>query len=703
MPLSVTWEPVASNFLPEYFSVSRQAFMILGMHRCGTSALTRVVNLLGATLPNNLMPPHEDNAMGYWESEPITRFNNRLLKSAGLSWDDDMPIPFGWFDTSQRYSDYVEAQALINEEFGKSPLFVLKDPRICRLFPFWERVLASLGIAVRVAICLRDPLEVAGSLARRFNNPELHPAAIPAHSRTLLLWLRYVLEAEVYSRHLPRMTLDYSELVADWRSALAGLDGISPDLKIPDAGDPKGAAIDAFLDAQMNHQSGHQTGDYDEVAELLKLIQREILDFEGNGSNREILSSLVQHLDRLVLNYKPLRSHLDRLSPRDVWAEVILKELASLHELITIPSVPLHFSPTILFLSRTTQSRAHIYRVLHPVKQLTRIGWNARWTTTNDTNLQDLIASANAVIVSRGSWGTEFETVRAACSLKGIPLICDVDDLTFEPNILKSGHFAYFEEMGETEKQTFLKETMEFQAALSASDAVFATTTVLAEACACHTPQAFVLPNCFSDAMLAAAETAQTMIKPSSLDDRIRVGFASGTPTHTRDFASIAHVLADFLEANPKALLVIVGYLHLPFFPCLAPFADRIEKRPTVPLEDLHSELARFDINLAPLEIGNPFCECKSQIRFTAAAALGIPTIASATEPMRQAIIDQETGLLAKDSTSWRGALQTLFDDSAIRAKLGKAARIDTRARFGPEKTAYLVRRFLGALIDVSA
>ena len=64
----------------------RQAVLVLGMHRSGTSALTRVVSLLGATLPGNLMPQTSDNEQGYWESYDCVNLNNALLAAAGTTW-----------------------------------------------------------------------------------------------------------------------------------------------------------------------------------------------------------------------------------------------------------------------------------------------------------------------------------------------------------------------------------------------------------------------------------------------------------------------------------------------------------------------------------------------------------------------------------------------------------------------------------------
>jgi glycosyltransferase involved in cell wall biosynthesis len=72
----------------------------------------------------------------------------------------------------------------------------------------------------------------------------------------------------------------------------------------------------------------------------------------------------------------------------------------------------------------------------------------------------------------------------------------------------------------------------------------------------------------------------------------------------------------------------------------------QIEWREFVPLDQLPNEIAQFDVNLAPLEVGNPFCEAKSELKYFEAALAGVPTIASPTGPYRRAIRHGETGFL---------------------------------------------------------
>ena len=52
------------------------AIMVLGMHRSGTSALTRILNLLGADLPEDLIKANAYNKSGYWEPSAVVALND---------------------------------------------------------------------------------------------------------------------------------------------------------------------------------------------------------------------------------------------------------------------------------------------------------------------------------------------------------------------------------------------------------------------------------------------------------------------------------------------------------------------------------------------------------------------------------------------------------------------------------------------------
>ncbi len=177
------------------------------MHRSGTSALTRVLSLLGCDLPKSIMAPTNANAAGYWESTAVYHLNDRLLASAGTSWSDWLEFNPRWLESPKARQFRDEAAKIIEEEFGVSRQFILKDPRICRLVPFWTDVFAELDIDVVAILPIRNPLEVASSL-------QLRDAMDPLFAQ--LLWLRHVLDAEFSSRGMRRFFATYDDLLENW-------------------------------------------------------------------------------------------------------------------------------------------------------------------------------------------------------------------------------------------------------------------------------------------------------------------------------------------------------------------------------------------------------------------------------------------------------------------------------------------------------
>ena len=64
--------------------VERIGVYVLGMHRSGTSALARVIDLLGVPVADDgLLAPSEDNPAGYWEPLDLVLFNQVLLRELG--------------------------------------------------------------------------------------------------------------------------------------------------------------------------------------------------------------------------------------------------------------------------------------------------------------------------------------------------------------------------------------------------------------------------------------------------------------------------------------------------------------------------------------------------------------------------------------------------------------------------------------------
>lgn len=225
---------------------ARAAYLVLGMHRSGTSAITQVLALAGADLPQNLMTGDEHNAKGYFEPWKIAILNDGRLRAAGAAWDDVFAFPYRPLAPKAERSWLNRAETLVEEEFGVAPFPLLKDPRVTVLLPFWRTVLADLEIGARCVIPVRHPLAVAGSLARRNGF---------APEKSVLLWTAYMLAAEAYTRDLPRAFVSYDGLLDDWRGEVARIEA-AHGAALPKLDDKAAKAIGKFLTPELRHNAG---------------------------------------------------------------------------------------------------------------------------------------------------------------------------------------------------------------------------------------------------------------------------------------------------------------------------------------------------------------------------------------------------------------------------------------------------------------
>jgi hypothetical protein len=191
------------------------------MHRSGTSALTRVLSLLGAELPKDLMPASHANEPGHWEPNEVAALHDEILASVGSKWSALAGPREAWFDSPQA-GVYVERiKEIVLSEYGDAPLFVVKDPRLSVLFPLWSAALRDLDIACNPIISVRNPYEVAQSICRREAQDDPH--SVWHVDRGGLIFLRYSLAAERSTRSRQRVFCAYDDLLSDWRGTMRRL------------------------------------------------------------------------------------------------------------------------------------------------------------------------------------------------------------------------------------------------------------------------------------------------------------------------------------------------------------------------------------------------------------------------------------------------------------------------------------------------
>jgi hypothetical protein len=187
---------------------------IVGMHRSGTSAVTRTVNLMGIPLsdPTDHIAALESfNPTGHWESSALLKLNDRVLQGLGGAWSAPPILPAGW----ERQSALALLRREAKRQFGetyRTRQWVWKDPRICLTLPFWRSSIPARAVAVLV---VRHPLEIANSLQARDGFPLQYGLA---------LWERYMRHALVGAAGLPVLVTAYDDLLSDavgWCSRVA--------------------------------------------------------------------------------------------------------------------------------------------------------------------------------------------------------------------------------------------------------------------------------------------------------------------------------------------------------------------------------------------------------------------------------------------------------------------------------------------------
>lgn len=221
----------------------RTAFVVLGVHRSGTSAMTRVLGLSGGRLPSDPQPAASDNERGFWESETVIALNEQILAACDSEWDDIFAgQPRRHLSNFDRVFRHRAAEVL-DSVFGDADPIVLKDPRINVLAAFWDSALRAHGYEPLYVIMVRNPAEVAASLLERDQMPTDHG---------LLLWLDHILACERDTRQAKRLFVAYDDLLEDWRGCLDRVEKVW-EKALPRRTSAAANTVERFLSPSLRH------------------------------------------------------------------------------------------------------------------------------------------------------------------------------------------------------------------------------------------------------------------------------------------------------------------------------------------------------------------------------------------------------------------------------------------------------------------
>ena len=242
-----------------------KAVGIVGMHRSGTSMVSRVINLLGAYLgtAEELFGPRYDNPEGFWERKDIVAFHDDLLDSFSQRWDTFLPLKDDWLSHDKIANYQYRLNKIIDTAFSGKKIWAWKDPRTCLFLPLWQKLLSERGVPLSVVYVVRNPVDVAKSLAKRNGF---------SFEKSYALWLNYNLSALSVLQEVPLVFVSYECFLS---SPLQQLERLTKYLPVPFSTEEIKYSdnFTSFLRKDLHHNQS-TSEDFNRVPKRVKKLYR---------------------------------------------------------------------------------------------------------------------------------------------------------------------------------------------------------------------------------------------------------------------------------------------------------------------------------------------------------------------------------------------------------------------------------------------
>lgn len=339
----------------------------------------------------------------------------------------------------------------------------------------------------------------------------------------------------------------------------------------------------------------------------------------------------------------------------------------------------------VLFLIGCWEGESKRYRVYNLIEGL--VDWGYRADSMDFSHCGEIIdrqLRPRVIVFFRSPFdpGKRVIELLDYCRQHGIRTVFDVDDYVFEPAVIDD--VAGVAELTADQRRDYEWGVRAYRSLMFCSDRATTTTSYLQDKMVALGREAFVIPNSHNRAQNDLADQLLAAGRPDG--DKIRICYFSGSKTHARDFEQCAGAIQDVMRTHPDVIFRLVGLLDLD--DSWVPFAERIERAGFMPALDMLRSLGECDVNVAPLEEEDQFCQGKSELKYFEAALVEVPTIASRTVTFKAAIKDGKNGFLASSREEWRDKLTRLVESAELRRKIGKQARAHSLKHFSTAAAA---------------
>lgn len=320
----------------------------------------------------------------------------------------------------------------------------------------------------------------------------------------------------------------------------------------------------------------------------------------------------------------------------------------------------------ILFINGCTLPHPQRYRVDHQVEQFRASGLYSNRIDYDKLSL-DMLKYYRGFVFFRCPITPIVEEFINEAKKENKTVFFDIDDLVIDKKYTDT--IQFLKTMSKDEKALYDDGVSRMQKTLKMCDYAITTTEALAQELKNYTKEVYVNRNVASEKMV---ELSLEALKNKNNDEnKIVIGYLSGSITHNPDVEMIKPVLIEILKKYNNVFLKLVGELELPKE--FLEFKDRIIIEPFMSWELLPSVIASLDINLAPIE-ESIFNEAKSENKWLEASFVKTVTVASNVGAFKKMINNNIDGVLCNTEKDWENSLIKLIEDKNLRNKIANNA-----------------------------
>lgn len=321
----------------------------------------------------------------------------------------------------------------------------------------------------------------------------------------------------------------------------------------------------------------------------------------------------------------------------------------------------------ILFINGCGLEHPRRYRVQHQIEQLEFVGYSCDEVWYENLTLDKLKFYRGFIFYRCPSTPLILEFIKRTKIFNKVTFF-DIDDLVIDEKYVKN--IKYLDEMSKEDYDIYMDGVNRMQETLRKCDYGITTTKTLARELENYVPEVYINRNVSSEKML---EISENIIKENEKnkkdEEKIYLGYMSGSITHNPDFELISPIIKKLLKKYDNVYLSVVGFLDVP--ENLKEVEHKIVKKDFVDWKKLPKLISELDINLVPLE-ESVFNEAKSENKWVEAGLVKTVTVASSVGPFKDFIKNGETGYLCTNENEWEEVLEKLIQDKCLREKIAE-------------------------------